>query len=128
MRAIKVDALTKQVYEVNINEADQLKSLQSLVGCDTIDIVSLTNSRGIDLVIDDEGLCHDPKPDGFCFVPGFARHPGPFAGNGLLVSHDLEGELKDLLPILTVEDVQRNVQWFAGAGLPEPSLEFYPMP
>ena len=104
MRAILIDPITKTVAEVNYD--GNYKSIYSLIGCDCYTVVNF--GYGVTLFVDDEGLLTYPNPHGYFRLNGYNA---TLASKGLLLSTNAEGESVALTSLVTVESVQRALEW-----------------
>lgn len=84
MRAIFIDAKARAVTE--IQTTGELEDMYRLIACRTVELIQLL--RDLDLWIDEEGAINGTD-HGFAFRG--SRHPF-FYGNGLLLSHDGDGD------------------------------------
>lgn len=85
MRAIFINVTKREISEVVLDDTIILKELQRYVGGYIERALELPN--GDDLFVDEEGLLKSPE----YFFMHEAGHQ-PFAGNGIIVGHDKEGE------------------------------------
>jgi hypothetical protein len=106
MRAIVIDAKKQQVYEQDIRGS--LKCLQQIVG-GYIELATHIDDEH-DLFVDEEGLLKQPEH----FFEYEGAHQ-PFAGNGVIVSHDDEGETKGAK--LSLEEVRARVTFMSGSEI-----------
>lgn len=98
-RMILIDVYSQEVKEVQA-EAN-LGSFYKLIGCDVI-TVAAGLGNGDDVYVDDEGLL---KPvGGWFYIEGASQ---PFAGNGLIVGRNEEGDSVSCLSDL--EDIKKRV-------------------
>ena len=98
MKAIKIDCEKQQVYEVELDKKNLLKSMYAEMNCDLVDKVSINTDN--DLVIDEEGLL---KEDNGAFdLLGYQ-----FRGTALVVGYDGEGNWIDTT--LSVEKIRAVV-------------------
>lgn len=89
-KGVLIDVEKKEFRPV---EHDGLQDMYRLIGCGTIDCVSLGESNGnrLVLIVDDEGLLKN-KTKGM-MLSGSSQ---PIMGNGLVVVENQEGETVDL--------------------------------
>jgi hypothetical protein len=109
MRAILIDAAKREVTEVEI--PGDLKSLQAAVGGYIETAVRLADEDVI--FVNEEGLLQSPPTDHWFVFKGAHQ---PFAGNGILVGGNDDGEtvaakapldaIKRKVEFLTLEDVR----------------------
>lgn len=87
MRAIFIDARMKRVTEIDIEPS--LESYYFQLGCRTIEAAHVETIRSTDVMyVDEEGLLVDREFQVFFNMIGAYQ---PFAGNGLIVGTDDEG-------------------------------------
>lgn len=100
-KGLLIDVEKKEFRPV---EYDGLEDMYGLLGCSTIDCITLGERMGVRLVcvVDDEGLLKE-RTKGF-LIDGSGQ---PIMGNGLLVAENEEGETVGLGP----EDVRMET-WF----------------
>lgn len=106
MRAIIIDAKKQEVREEDIRGG--LKSLQQIVG-GFIERACCPDDTH-DLFVDEEGLLKHPE----YFFEYEGAHQ-PFAGNGVIVSHDDEGETK--AATLSLDEVRSHVKFMRAEEL-----------
>ena len=98
-KAILIDAKNKTVTEV---EVDGHKSIQALIGCDMFTVAQEWPDDHT-LFVDDAGWLPTkdaPRQSFFvCPFPGARYEHLEFAGNGILVRADDDGETIDVLPM-----------------------------
>lgn len=115
MRAIKIDATNRTIQEFDLpsQEGEQLAAMQKVVGgyiCHAGEI------NGDDLYVNDEGLLGISVGAPF-FEIGLHQ---PFAGNGLIVGHNDEGDTTPAT--VSLDEVKRRTSFkvlaFGGTLLP----------
>ena len=110
-RAILVDPFTETIIEVIMVDT-KLQTIKNLIDCEIIAVAGIGTSnqyRGIDLILDDEGLLKDKDSQAY-FKYGIQSQP--YAGKALMVATDDEGETVSLPEIITVEKVSEKVIFF----------------
>jgi hypothetical protein len=94
MRAILINSTFKTITEISIDKDDFLNEAYRHIGCSTIEAATdLPN--GDTIFVDENGLLNDPT----VFFEYAGAHQ-PFAGNGLIVSTDSEGDTQGALTSL----------------------------
>jgi hypothetical protein len=103
IRAIKIDVIKKDVYEVEIPKG--LNGIYEQLDCELITLpVILENEDG--LYIDDEGLLREPEDQYGAFM--FSDYPSqPLFGHGLIIGCDDTGDQANALS--TVENIKSKV-------------------
>ena len=110
-RAILIDPFTETIIEVMMVDT-KLQTIKNLIDCEIIEVAGIGTSnqyRGIDLILDDEGLLKDSEHQAY-FKYGIQSQP--YAGKALMVATDDEGETVSLPEIITVEKVSEKVIFF----------------
>ena len=110
-RAILIDPFTETIMEVTMVDT-KLQTIKNLIDCEIIAVAGIGTSnqyRGIDLILDDEGLLKDSEHQAY-FKYGIQSQP--YAGKALMVATDDEGETVSLPEIITVEKVSEKVIFF----------------
>lgn len=118
MQGILIDPSRRRVEAVDVLK-DTYKRIPEMLGCRLMTRVGVSEAsdgsgRGDDLWLDDEGLLTDPNPYGYFrlrSVDGQRVTPGVYAGRGLILAHDGEGE--SVGTALTVGDVFPTVEWLS---------------
>ena len=113
-RAILIDPFTETIIEVMMVDT-KLQTIKNLIDCEIITVAGIGTSnqyRGIDLILDDEGLLKDSEHQAY-FKYGIQSQP--YAGKALMVATDDEGETVSLPEIITVEKVSEKVIFFKPA-------------
>jgi len=90
----------------------KLQTIKNLIDCEIITVAGIGTSnqyRGIDLILDDEGLLKDSNHQAY-FKYGIQSQP--YAGKALMVATDDEGETVSLPESITVEKVSEKVIFF----------------
>lgn len=104
MRAILINPTLKTVEEVEVKPSpDTLHHWYELLGVDLV-TVGLYLDDHDSIIVDDEGLLKSPEQ--FFFYKGGHQ---PFAGNGLVVGVDEEGE--SVSANITLQEVRNNVMF-----------------
>ncbi len=107
MKAILIDAINKEVKEVEIDEEkDFLDQAYALIGCTTIEGVDFDETGENFGYVDEEGMLKQPKHF-FTIENGWQ----PYAGNCLIVGTDDEGGNTDVSYSMTVEKVRGMVEF-----------------
>ena len=110
-RAILIDPFTETIMDVTMVDT-KLQTIKNLIDCEIITVAGIGTSnqyRGIDLILDDEGLLKDSEHQAY-FKYGIQSQP--YAGKALMVATDDEGETVSLPEIITVEKVSEKVIFF----------------
>ena len=110
-RAILIDPFTETIIEVMMVDT-KLQTIKNLIDCEIITVAGIGTSnqyRGIDLILDDEGLLKDSEHQAY-FKYGIQSQP--YAGKALMVATDDEGETVSLPEIITVKKVSEKVIFF----------------
>ena len=110
-RAILIDPFTETIMEVTMVDT-KLQTIKNLIDCEIIAVAGIGTSnqyRGIDLILDDEGLLKDSEHQAY-FKYGIQSQP--YAGKALMIATDDEGETVSLPEIITVEKVSEKVIFF----------------
>ena len=110
-RAILIDPFTETVSNVTLVDT-KLQTIKNLIDCEIITVAGIGTSnqyRGIDLILDDEGLLKDSEHQAY-FKYGIQSQP--YAGKALMVATDDEGETVSLPENITVEKVSEKVIFF----------------
>jgi len=110
-RAILIDPFTETIMDVTMVDT-KLQTIKNLIDCEIITVAGIGTSnqyRGIDLILDDEGLLKDSEHQAY-FKYGIQSQP--YAGKALMVATDDEGETVSLPENITVEKVSEKVIFF----------------
>ena len=110
-RAILIDPFTESIMNVTMVDT-KLQTIKNLIDCEIITVAGIGTSnqyRGIDLILDDEGLLKDSNHQAY-FKYGIQSQP--YAGKALMVATDDEGETVSLPENITVEKVSEKVIFF----------------
>jgi hypothetical protein len=110
-RAILIDPFTETVMDVTMVDT-KLQTIKNLIDCEIITVAGIGTSnqyRGIDLILDDEGLLKDSNHQAY-FKYGIQSQP--YAGKALMVATDDQGETVSLPESITVEKVSEKVIFF----------------
>jgi len=111
MKGILINPFDTTIKEV-VYTGD-FREIYDLIGCRTFDCVRLYETQ--DMYIDDEGLLIDNQMY-------FTMNDRVYAGKGLLLSHDDEGESTSTnLDLQMVEDM---VEWLPEGHTETPYMEF----
>ena len=111
MRGILINPFDTTIKEV-VYTGD-FREIYDLIGCRTFDCVRIYETQ--DMYIDDEGLLIDNQMY-------FTMNDRVYAGKGLLLSHDDEGESTSTnLDLQMVEDM---VEWLPEGHKETPYMEF----
>lgn len=104
MRAILIDSINKTVVETTIDDTEKvLDQWYKAINCDLVEIAHyITNHDSI--LVDEEGYLKNPKH----FFSYNGGHQ-PFAGNGLIVGVNDEGESVDC--DITLEEATENIMF-----------------
>ncbi len=115
MRVILINPFDETVKEAVYG--GDYREIYDLIECTTFDCVSLTSNE--DLYVDDEGLLKDNQRYFRLLGTGIYK---PFAGKGLLCSHDDEGET--IGTNWELERVKNMVEFLPEGHREEPYMEF----
>jgi hypothetical protein len=110
-KAILIDPFTETIMDVTLVDT-KLQTIKNLIDCEIITVAGIGTSnqyRGIDLILDDEGLLKDSEHQAY-FKYGIQSQP--YAGKALMVATDDEGETVSLPESITVEKVSEKVIFF----------------
>ena len=102
MKAIFIDAKNKEVKEVEIK--GDLQSWYETIGCGMVECALYFDEHD-SIMVDEEGLFNDQCND-FFFVKGGHQ---PFAGNGLVVGTDENGE--SVSTKISLDEVKSKVKF-----------------
>lgn len=116
MKAIKIDVVKKDVYEVEVTT--DIATFYKHLECDDFNQVGRRLPNGDCLIVDGEGLLK--KPIG---AFQFGTYPNSLSGHGLLFGTDSEGETVGVKS--TLDYVKRAVRFVDPATLPEPGFTIY---
>jgi hypothetical protein len=111
IKAILIDPFTETIMNVTMIDT-KLQTIKNLIDCEIITVAGIGTSnqyRGIDLILDDEGLLKDSNHQAY-FKYGIQSQP--YAGKALMVATDDEGETVSLPESITVEKVSEKVIFF----------------
>ena len=110
-RAILINPFNETIMNVTMVDT-KLQTIKNLIDCEIIAVAGIGTSnqyRGIDLILDDEGLLKDSEHQAY-FKYGIQSQP--YAGKALMIATDDEGETVSLPEIITVEKVSEKVIFF----------------
>jgi hypothetical protein len=110
-RAILIDPFTETIMNVTMVDT-KLQTIKNLIDCEIITVAGIGASnqyRGIDLILDDEGLLKDKNSQAY-FKYGIQSQT--YAGKALMIATDDEGETVSLPENITVEKVSEKVIFF----------------
>jgi hypothetical protein len=102
MRGIFIDPFTRTIEEVETT--GKLPEIYSMLGVELITIVHVGETDV--LFLDDEGLFVPAEEQAYFHWTGSAQ---PFAGKGLIVGTDEEGDSTDAE--MDIEEVRKKVTW-----------------
>lgn len=114
MKAIKIDVIKKDVYEVEITT--NINSIYKHMECECFCQVGRRMPNGDILLVDDNGLLHD-KPIG---AFEFGTYPQALSGHGIMIGTDSAGETVNTKS--TLEYVKANVRFVSTSFLGQPSF------
>lgn len=115
MKAIKIDVVKKEVYEVEITS--DIKTFYKHLECGCFCQVGRRLPNGDMLLVDDNGLLKDTHLGWFTF----GTYPQPLTGHGLMVGTSRSGETVPCKS--TLEYVKSAVRFIAPKSLPKPKIE-----
>ena len=110
-RAILINPFNETIIDVTMVDT-KLQTIKNLIDCEIITVAGIGTSnqyRGIDLILDDEGLLKDSEHQAY-FKYGIQSQP--YAGKALMIATDDEGETVSLPESITVEKVSEKVIFF----------------
>jgi len=108
IRAILIDPFAESVTEVNTSTG--IDALYNMLDCTCITITGISLGRkGLDMILDDEGLLKDPEQQRYFKYKLFSQ---PFAGRALLTSTDKEGNTISVPHDVYPEHIARDVIWY----------------
>ena len=110
MRGILINPFDQTIKEV-VYTGD-FREVYSLIDCTTFDVVMLSDAD--DLFVDDEGLLKDNRY--------FSWSGRNFAGKGLILGHDDEGET--IATTYDLQEVVDRVEWLPEGYRETPYMEF----
>jgi len=110
MKAILINPFEETITEVEYT--GDYKQIYDLIDCRTFDCVRLCESD--DLYVDDEGLLKDNRY--------FSWSGRNFAGKGLILAHNDEGE--SVGTTYDLHEVVDRVEWLPEGHVEEPYMEF----
>lgn len=112
MRAIKIDAEKREIYEIEINEKDSLEQMQSVVG-GYIELC-LHLADGDAIFVNEEGLLQSPENKQHWIL--YEGHPQPWVGNAIVCGSNRNGDtrsvktscedLRKVISFLSLDDVR----------------------
>lgn len=102
MRGILIDPFTKKIEEVDTT--GKLPEIYSMLGVELITIVHIGESDV--LFLDDEGLFVPRDEQEYFYWSGSNQ---PYAGKGLIIGTDEEGDSTDAE--IDLEEVKQRVRW-----------------
>lgn len=102
MRAVLIDPFTRTIEEVNTT--GKLAEIYSLLQVELVTVVQVNATDS--LFLDDEGLFVPPTEQAYFLWSGSRQ---PFAGRGLILGCDEEGESDDAQ--ISLEEVIESVTW-----------------
>jgi hypothetical protein len=105
MKAILIDVKNKTISMVEVDDKNVLKDWYRLMGCGMVEVAHYIDNHD-SILVDEEGLLSLTGDTKFFTIEGGHQ---PFAGNGLVVGVDDEGE--GVSPNVSVEEIQRKVKF-----------------
>jgi len=102
MKAILIDSINKEVKEVEIGKG--IDEMYKFLNCQYFTVASYLDKQDA-IFVDDEGLMNGT--DVFFTYEGAHQ---PFAGNGLIMGCDDEGESEDCK--IDINEVKKNVEFY----------------
>ena len=111
MKGILINPFDTTIKEV-VYTGDY-REIYDLVDCTTFDCVRIYETQ--DMYIDDEGLFKNNQMY-------FTMNDRVYAGKGLLLSHDDEGE--SVATTFTLQEVKDMIEWLPEGHKEEPYMEF----
>ena len=116
IKGILIDPFSKTVTEVTVtgepsswgSDYDYLESFYNFLDCTVVQPATL-DIVGESLYVDEEGLIRE-KRQMFFYLPNISPYQ-PLAGKGIFVGFSDDGKYKDTA--LTVEDIQKQIEWMS---------------
>ena len=105
MKAILIDVENKSVTMVEVDDKNVLKDWYRLMGCQMVEVAHYFDNHD-SVLVDEEGLFSLDANTKFFSIEGGHQ---PFAGNGLVVGVDRNGN--SVSPKITLEEVQNKVKF-----------------
>lgn len=115
MRAIKIDVIKREVYEVNLPNTN-IEHIYRELECDCFTFATKLSTKDF-LYVDDEGLLR-PDPIGAFSVRGY---PQILSGHGLVIGVNGAGASIDAH--IDLEQIKDLVNFHSTSTLPEPSFK-----
>jgi len=107
MKAILIDVKNNTVSDVEVSDKNTLKEWYNLIDCELVTVAAYIDAEDHDsIIVDDEGLLDITSETRFFTFEGC---PQPYAGNGLIVGVDEEGE--SVSPKVTADDVRAKIKF-----------------
>jgi len=110
MKGILINPFNKTITEVDYS--GDFKQIYNFIDCNTFDVVMLCDAD--DLYVDDEGLLKDNRY--------FSWSGRVFAGKGLILGHNEEGETTPTS--YDLQEVVDRIEWLPEGYKEEPYMEF----
>lgn len=114
MKALKIDVVKKDVYEVEITR--DINSIYKHLECECFAQVGRRMQNGDILLVDDNGLLN-PSIGSF----KIGAYPNSLSGHGILIGTDEVGETVDASS--TIESLRNIVRFEDVAPLPKPEIK-----
>jgi hypothetical protein len=115
MKAIKIDVLKKEVYEVEITS--NIDTIYKHLECNCFCQVGRRMPNGDILLVDDNGLIIDNPIGAF----NFGAYPQSLSGHGILIGTDSAGETVDVTS--KIDYVKSQVRFVNVSNLGQPSFQ-----
>lgn len=115
MRAIFIDSVNREVKEVDLDpNSNILEQWYDILKVDMVEVGCYLSEKD-SIMVDEEGLLKNTKE---FFIYNGAHQP--FAGNGLIVGVDSEGET--ISCEISLEEVERNTRFYTREEIIEKNL------
>jgi hypothetical protein len=109
MKAFLIDPYQRKIHPLDIDS--DLSVWHQLLKCDCVDRAEIhrnaSNTRAVDVWVDDEGLLKEPVPPTFK-VRGY---PNPLAGYGLLLGANLTSGRSIAAPYASAAEIAPLIMW-----------------
>ena len=110
LTGLLIDPFLKKVTTVKVDTSDTLKSMYKHIGCNMVEVVSLTQYSDDDIWCDEEGLLKPSGEQRFFKISDLPfGHHGIIAGRGLILGNGGEGNT--ISCDLSIEDVTPRITW-----------------
>lgn len=104
MKAYLINPEAGEISAVGLSGHDNLQDYYRLIGCDTVEAVTIPSSQSHTCYVDEEGL-HKP----LCYFFALRGYPQPITGKGIIVRTDSSG--RSVEPTLSIDQLKRDVMF-----------------